>query len=142
VPVFNFQKLVRDKIVGFSIDDPHIREVKYRALEEGVEYRAALREKIFEEGQEIPIQDTCDNGVIEEIADLQTVIDTLCKSYGISEEELKLAQRQKIAEKGGFNERHFIEWVDCDEKSQWAGYFQAQPEKYKEITKQDIGSFL
>lgn len=132
MPKFRLNKLVRDKVVQLCLDDPLITETNYHVLGQ-MEYKQALKDKIFEEGEEIPVREVRDEEVLSEIADLQTVLDHLRDAYEISEEEVRQAQADKSMKKGAFKNQHFIDTVICDDKSPWTADFRSCPEKYPEI---------
>ena len=131
MPRFHFNKLVRDNIVQLCLDDPLVAETNYKVLGE-LEYKQALKDKIFEEVEEIPVREHRDDEVLGEIADLQTVLDHLRDVYDISDEEIKAEQQKKEDKKGAFKKRHYIEFVDCDESNPWTADFRKQPDKYPE----------
>jgi predicted house-cleaning noncanonical NTP pyrophosphatase (MazG superfamily) len=131
MPRFVFNKLVRDQVLERSLSDPKVRTV-YRTLDEE-EYKKALVAKIIEEAREIPVEKTKNKEVIFEIADVQTVLDSLKEAYGITDEEVRRAMDEKHQKNGSFEKRAFIEYVDLDEDSEWVAHFRASPDKYEEI---------
>lgn len=74
------------------------------------EYRQALQEKLLEEAQEVT-QANSDNLVME-LADLLEVVEAIMECYGISKDAVVLAQDQKRAEKGGFEEKIKLLWTE------------------------------
>ncbi len=136
MPRFRFDKLVRDKIVQLCEEDPLVTNVDYKVLND-IEYKKALRDKVFEEGDEIPVQEEADDEVLGEISDLQAVLDALRDAYGYSEDQVREEQNRKAAKKGAFKNKHYIEFVDCDESSPWTKSFRADPVKYPEVKSDD-----
>ena len=130
MPKVHFKKLVRDKVVDDCLADPKVLETIYRVLED-TEYRKELIRKISEEAAEIPFEDNYDrNEALAETADLQNVVDALRKHYGFSEAEVREAGDKKTARKGGFEKKHFIEYVVLTDDSEWIEIFRTQPDKY------------
>nr|WP_089821023.1 nucleoside triphosphate pyrophosphohydrolase [Halogranum amylolyticum] len=98
-----FDKLVRDRIpdlVRESGDRPETH------VADDSEYRRRLREKLVEEATEFR-----ESGDAEELADVLTVVGTLCRVEGIDREEVERLGREKTQERGGFEERIVLERV-------------------------------
>jgi predicted house-cleaning noncanonical NTP pyrophosphatase (MazG superfamily) len=131
MPRFVFNKLVRDQVLERSLSDPKVRTA-YRTLDEE-EYKKALVAKIIEEAKEIPTEKTKNEEIIFEIADVQTVLDSLKEAYGITDEEVRGAMDKKYQKNGSFEKRAFIEYVDLDDDSEWVEHFRASPDKYEEL---------
>jgi predicted house-cleaning noncanonical NTP pyrophosphatase (MazG superfamily) len=90
-------KLVRDKIpeiIRGTGETPVTRKVT------GLEFRAALIEKLFEEFDEFVAAHTRDE-ILGELADIVEVAYAIADSYGGGLEDVRLV---KLAERGGFNE--------------------------------------
>lgn len=132
MPTFEFNKLVRDRIVTLCLEDPLVVETNYHELTD-LEFKRALKNKLFEEADEIPIQDNVDDEVVAELADIQTVIDALREAYGVSGEIIRKTQKMKAEKKGEFKKRLFIDTVVCDETSPWTKDFRSRPGKYPEL---------
>ena len=130
MPTFYFRKLVRDKVLQRCIDDPKVR-TNYHTLTDA-EYKAELLAKIHEEAEEIPLLDEANDEVLSEIADVQAVIDSLIKGYGLTKEQIAEAQSQKEVKNGAFDDRAYIESVELDDDSEWVAILREQPEKYEE----------
>lgn len=132
MPKFYFRKLVRDKVVGDCLADPKVIKTNYRVLEDS-EYRQELIKKIAEEATEIPLNSESDlDEALSEIADLQNVIDATREHYGFSKKDVQTAGDKKTAKKGGFENRHYIDYVVLADDSEWIEIFRAQPDKYEE----------
>ncbi|MFZ5967401.1 MAG: phosphoribosyl-ATP pyrophosphohydrolase [Bacillota bacterium] len=101
MPVYN--KLVRDKI-------PDIIEAEGKKAVTTVlskdEYYKALVTKLQEEVQEFAESDS-----IEEIADILEVIDAIIAAKGAMKEQVCMIQKQKRAERGGFEKRIMLREV-------------------------------
>lgn len=130
MPTFQFNKLIRDKILQLHIDVGHT--MTYHNLK-GEALKEKLRDKLHEEADEIPVRADADNEVIEEIADVQQILDDLKREYGITDEQLSKVQKAKFDKKGGFADGIFIETVTLPERDEWVKYYRKSPEKYPEI---------
>jgi len=98
-------KLVRDKIPERIIsngDNP-----KFSTLNDG-SYRRKLLEKLQEEVNEF-IESS--NGA-EELADIIEVIKSICKERGIEFREIERIREKKKEEKGGFDNKILLEWIE------------------------------
>lgn len=131
MPRYYFRKLVRDKIVDNCLTDPKVTATDYRVLT-GREYRQALIDKVSEEAAEIPLDDSDQNAVLAELADLQCVIDAIREDAGLSIEQVRAAADYKTAKKGGFDSGYYIESVDLTDDSEWNDILRKQPDKYEE----------
>lgn len=136
---FYLQKLVRDKVVDNCLSDPEVLKTSYRQLS-GEEFRRELLRKIHEEADEIPLGDDKHDESLAELADLQEVVDALRQNFGFSKEEIQAAQQRKRDDRGGFDERRYIDYNDIAEGSRWIDIFRAQPEKYREERLEEDGS--
>ena len=128
---FYLQKLVRDKVVKKCLDDPEVLHTEYRTLDKQ-EFRRELLRKVHEEADEIPLGDDQRDELLKELADLQEVVDALRQALGFSIEQVQEAMARKKQKKGGFDNRHYIEYNDLVDNSKWVEIFRAQPEKYRE----------
>lgn len=128
---FHFEKLVRDKIVERNKSNPDVAHTEVRILND-IEYRQELVKKIVEESAEIPFQGNDREESLKELGDLQAVVDALRASLGISRQEVDDAVSAKEQEAGGFLLKHYIEYVDIVDSSEWVERFRSQPEKYRE----------
>lgn len=129
---FYFNKLVRDKVLENCLNEPETLETNYRVLNDE-EFPRELIRKISEEANEIPTHSGADRKeILAELADLQTVVDTLRQHFGLSKAELQEAVARKIAEKGDFSGKYYIESVVLADNSPWIAYFRANPKRYLE----------
>ncbi len=131
MPTFIFNKLIRDKIVQKHLDAGHT--VTYQNLS-GNALKEKLQQKLHEEADEIPVRVAADDEIIEEIADVQQVLDDLKREYGISDDQVHVAQNVKYAKKGGFSDGVYIESIELPETDEWVRYYRNSPEKYPEVT--------
>ena len=130
MPQFQFDKLIRDKILQLHINAGH--HVLYRNIR-GTELKEKLRLKILEEANEIPVREASDEEIIEEIADVQQVLDDLKRQYGVTDLQVSEVQSTKFNKKGGFSDGVFIESVTLSEDDEWVRYYRKSPEKYLEV---------
>lgn len=140
MPKFYFNKLVRDGVLEGCLVDPKV-ETDYRILD-GIELKQEFIAKVYEEADEIPVRETADKEVIDEIADLQDVVTALRRVYGLSEEDIEEAQERKQQKKGGFEKAAYIESVNLADDSEWIGYFRADPKKYREESHEEISDII
>jgi predicted house-cleaning noncanonical NTP pyrophosphatase (MazG superfamily) len=103
----HYNKLVRDAI-------PAIIERQGKTCHTStppeIDYQLALREKLLEEAGEA--RDAPLDQLKEELADLYELLDALASAYGWSEAEVRQIQMEKRMERGGFERRVFLEWVE------------------------------
>lgn len=104
-----YNKLIRDRI-------PEIIQVEGKQYQTKVmpvdDYLQALRSKLVEEASEVATADA--NSLVKELADLQEVIDALMESYGIQQSTVLQEQVKRRVERGGFEQRLKLLWVDDD----------------------------
>ena len=103
----DYHKLVRDGI-------PHIIEARggqpvTRVLDQAG-YQAALRAKLMEEAGEALAAP--DGQLQSELADVLEVLQALAAAHGMSWEDVVAEAARKRDERGGFDERIFLEYVD------------------------------
>lgn len=125
---FRFDKLVRDKIPG-SIRQAG-ETVRQRTLNEA-EYLEALKAKLLEETNEVSFNDKAE--ALQELADLQEVIDCMCRALGADKARLQALQQAKNTQAGSFETRTYIETVEVQANSPWIKYYEQNPEKFPEI---------
>lgn len=97
-------KLVRDQIP--KIIEQSGRKAAIRTLIKD-EYLAALEAKLMEEANEY-LSSPC----MEELADMLEVMEAICKARGYDIKQLLEIKAQKKKERGGFEKRVFLEYVD------------------------------
>ncbi len=122
---FIFDKLVRDKQSPFMKESGAI--MHSRILEHS-EFILELKKKLVEESDEVVA--SSDDELIEELADLKEIITSLMKACNITEETVEAKRRNKFDDRGGFNERIFISYIDVPHGSKAYEYCMKQPEKY------------
>lgn len=97
-------KLVRDKIP--QIIESNGKRAVFHVLSEA-EYMLQLEKKLDEEVAEYH-QDKS----LEEMADVLDVLYAICKVRGYTLEELEEKRKEKFDERGGFQGRIFLEYVE------------------------------
>jgi predicted house-cleaning noncanonical NTP pyrophosphatase (MazG superfamily) len=102
-----FDKLVRDRI-------PEIICLSGKTCETSIlsedAYRAALLAKLVEEANEAALAGSED--LVTELADLLEVIESTIRAFGIAREAVEREQRQRRAERGGFDSRQRLLWTE------------------------------
>jgi predicted house-cleaning noncanonical NTP pyrophosphatase (MazG superfamily) len=102
-----YHKLIRDQIPGIIAADGGqsvTRVLDYAG------YEAALRAKLLEEAHEA--QAAPDGQLASELADVLEVLQALAAAHDMSWEDVVSEANRKRAERGGFNNRTFLEYVD------------------------------
>jgi len=100
-------KLVRDQIP--EIIAAAGRQPVTRVLDQ-VGYQAALRMKLLEEAREAHAAP--DGQLASELADVLEVLKALAAAHDMSWEDVVSEADRKRAERGGFDKRIFLEYVD------------------------------
>jgi predicted house-cleaning noncanonical NTP pyrophosphatase (MazG superfamily) len=102
-----YNKLVRDQIpdiIAATGSQPSTRVLDHAS------YRDALRSKLLEEAREA--EAAADGQLASELADVLEVLKALAQAHGMKWEDIELQARRKRAERGGFDRRIFLEYVD------------------------------
>lgn len=99
-----YNKLVRDKIPEIIEKDG--RKAVYHVLSEG-EFIAELDKKLNEEVKEYQKDKS-----LEEMADILEVLYAISKARGYTVDELGSKCREKAEERGGFDKKLYLEYVD------------------------------
>jgi predicted house-cleaning noncanonical NTP pyrophosphatase (MazG superfamily) len=102
-----YHKLVRDRIPAIIAADGS--QPVTRVLEDAG-YQAALRAKLVEEAQEAKVAP--DGQLASELADVLEVLTALAAAHGMSWQDVVSEASRKRAERGGFDNRTFLEYVD------------------------------
>ena len=103
-----YNKLVRDFIPYQLVSKGKAVLWKDAKQEEILPY---LVMKLREESTEL-INAKSNDEIIEEMADLREVLDTIAKQFGIREDQIIACQNKKRAEKGGFTKFFILQKVD------------------------------
>jgi len=98
-----YPKLIRDEIPEIIKANNGI-EIKTQTLEDDAEYLKFLLKKVTEEAHELANAESKEH-LIEEIADVMEVIDTILDVNKVDRETVKKAQEEKRNKRGGFKKR-------------------------------------
>jgi predicted house-cleaning noncanonical NTP pyrophosphatase (MazG superfamily) len=127
--VFKQEKLWRDKLPA-RLESQGSRIHVQPINDEQFDYQ--LRIKLVEEAHEI--EEAASLPVlIQELADLYEVVDTLLALHGITKDELHAAQDKKRAELGGFMQRTFVSRAEHPAGSYSEIYCLERPDIFPEI---------
>lgn len=126
MPKFICNKLARDKV--FELCEEQKITLDAYILDD-LSYKKALAQKLEEETQEVIA--ASQDELLEEIADVQEVIDTLVKVHGFTHEQLRQVQAEKREKKGGLDKKIYVNAFTVDDDSPWKEHFLKQPDKYK-----------
>ena len=99
-----YNKLVRDKIPEI-IREKGAKPSTHTALD--AEYKTKLNEKLKEEVEEYLESETS-----EELADIIEVIYAICRLKGLDNKELEEMRKRKADEKGRFDKKTILEYVE------------------------------
>lgn len=102
------RKLIRDNAPNKMREAGVMFET--RQLDE-LEFRSELLKKVIEEATELGTSETKIE-ISGELADLLDVMDQVQNSFGITDTELREARALNAQEKGGFQQRFFLEWSE------------------------------
>jgi len=126
---FRSEKLWRDKMPKKTAADGSVIHVKKI---DDAEFDIQLRLKLIEEAQEVYTAQS-PKKLMDELADVLEVIDTLCAVHNLSHENIIAIQKQKRLERGGFSQHNFVTTIEFAQGSEGEQYCLEQPEKYPEI---------
>lgn len=96
-----YNKLVRDKIP--EIIKAEGRNVKIKILN-NEEYRSELNKKLQEE-----VKEYLEDNNVEELADIVEVVYGILNYMDVSVEEFEKVRTEKVAKRGAFKEKIFLE---------------------------------
>lgn len=130
MPTFKFEKLVRRKLPAMY--KQLNQKITSRQLSDK-EFLYALRAKLAEEADEIPIESGDTQKIIQELSDVQQVIEDIKQRLDISSEEIEKARQDKLDKKGNFSDGTFVETISLDESDEWVKYYRNEPSKYPEL---------
>jgi predicted house-cleaning noncanonical NTP pyrophosphatase (MazG superfamily) len=106
-----YNKLIRDKILDKIKDKGS--ECEARTISNDSEFKQELLKKVSEEARSLSMARDKEK-LLDEMSDLLVVIDAICDSEGIKEDELKEAKKLNIKKKGVFVKRLFLHWSSDD----------------------------
>ena len=123
------KKLWRDKAVDLMEKMGSV--IDWRRLSDN-EFDMQLRHKLIEEAHEVCAATSTDD-LLSELADLQEVIEGLSQLHQITRDHIEEARHTKRLERGGFQERVFVEVAHHLRGSFGEAYCLRDPLKYPEI---------
>ena len=128
---FKVDKLIRDKVSEiFNIEQGS--SLICRILNDN-EYQAALKKKLIEEAIEVENTVTREE-LIEELADVMEVLDTIFDVYELSLDDVRIKQKQKKQQRGGFKEKLYCHTASVSEdNTKRLEYYRARPDQYPEV---------
>jgi predicted house-cleaning noncanonical NTP pyrophosphatase (MazG superfamily) len=129
VPIFIFNKLIRDKLRGEY--ERMGQKATYRTLSK-IEHAKQLKQKIIEETKEIPLDGSIED-ITSEIADVRQALDDLATVNGISEGQISDAKQRKFDKKGGFSAGTFVETLELADDDEWVEYYRKSPDIFAEV---------
>jgi len=130
-------KLVRDAIVKI-FEDQGVTCSSF-VLEDDNEYLEALTQKLIEELQEVFSAESNEE-LIEELADIEEVLLAFKKLLKISPKDIEAIRAKKHAEKGGFEKRLFLEYIDVPESNkELIKYYE---KKFSDSPEFNLGEFM
>ena len=103
----DYNKLIRDRIPQIIQNSGKRCAVESMPV---TEYRQALLEKLVEEAQEA--RQASAEELVTELADIQEVLAALMAAWQIAPEHVQQVQRQRRAERGGFDQRLRLLWTE------------------------------
>ena len=103
-----YNKLIRDKIPEIIKKDnavPKISELNDK------EFKIALKEKLVEEAKELLVAKT-DEEILNELSDVLQLIESIALNNNLSITQVEKQKEKKKQERGGFDKKLFLEYVD------------------------------
>lgn len=99
-----YNKLIRDKIPQIIKDDgwqPALKKLSDK------DYLKELKKKMVEEAEELNEAKSKDD-IINELADIKEIVDSLIKYYDFDKKTIDKKQNSKRKERGGFKKKLFL----------------------------------
>lgn len=129
MPRFIFNKLVRDKLVE---EFERMGQVAVHRSLTSNDHVEALKQKIIEEVQEIPVGGRVDD-LISEIADVQQALDDLKALNHITDQQVDDVRQEKYDKKGGFLSGYYVETLELADGDEWVRYYRDHPDLFPEV---------
>lgn len=127
---FKQNKLWRDNAIDM-MEQNHGSKIHWRTLND-TEFDEQIRIKLLEEAEEVASAKNRDE-LINELADLYEVIDSIAELHHITQEKIVTTQIKKRQERGSFSGRKFVDSAEHPAHSFGEKYCLADPKKYPEI---------
>mgnify|MGYP001614297549 FL=1 len=103
-----YNKLVRDKIPEIIKKDNAIPKV---SVLDDKKYAIALREKLVEEAKEL-LEAKTDEEILNELSDVLQLLESIALNNGLSVTDIEKQKEKKKQERGAFEKKLFLEYVD------------------------------
>ena len=130
VKSFRVEKLIRDQV-------PSLLRAKGIVVHERVmeqeEFIQRLKDKLLEEGEEVRQAQNTEE-LLEELADVLEVIQTLSSAAGLTMDEIERKRIEKRQVKGGFEEKIFNHRIDIEESNQAITYYLNKSSQYPQTS--------
>lgn len=107
-----YGKLVRDNIPAIIRADGAVPNVRVMDTDE---YRRELCYKLIEEAEEVrKAADAFKDELPKELADVLEVVYAIITEYGFSGADIERIRAERLAQRGGFTQKVFLDSVDQD----------------------------
>ena len=126
---FKTAKLIRDKIPDILLDKG-VTAHFYQLNQE--EYLNSLDNKLMEEAKEVFAAETIQD-IREELSDVLEVINAIASARGISFADIEETRLQKKAQKGGFENKIYCEFIEVSSDNKELKSYLANLKEYPEI---------
>jgi len=103
-----YNKLIRDRIPEIIKKDNAIPKI---SILDDERYKIALKEKLVEEAKEL-LEAKTDKEILNELSDVLQLIESLALNNNTTIEEVEKQRKKKKIERGGFEKKLFLEYVD------------------------------
>lgn len=130
---FLLRKLIRDKVLNNMQELG--QQITYHKLSDE-DFLPELKRKLVEEATELQASEETS---ISELADIQEVIDQICRELHISAADLQTEQAKRREKRGGFDDRIYVERLDLKDDDPWAAYYAKEPDRFIEIKPEERG---
>ena len=103
-----YNKLIRDKIPEIIKKDNAVPKVS--ELDDN-QFKVALKEKLVEEAKEL-LEAKTDKEILNELSDVLQLLESIALNNNIAIAEVKKQKEKNEVERGGFEKKLFLEYVD------------------------------
>lgn len=123
---FKVEKLIRDQLPSIMRSQGIVVHDRTMDHEEFIQ---KLKVKLLEEAEEVNQAQTAEE-LLEELADVLEVVQTLSSATGLTLQQIEEKRIEKSKLKGGFEGRIFNHHVDIEEDNQIINYYLNKPKHY------------
>lgn len=103
-----YNKLIRDKIPEIIKKDNAIPKISELSDEQ---FKIALKEKLVEEAKEL-LEAKTDKEILNELSDVLQLLESIALNNGLSVSDVEKQKEKKKQERGAFEKKLFLEYVD------------------------------